>query len=204
MPLGNRDIGINLWVEENGDLQFYISKTDSYSEYQQLLKLGRVRVRFAHRPFKAGTPFRQILDIQKGTITIEAGEPGEKSRIVIWVDANHPRNRLEAQSDIPVEATIHLGLWRTGIREVTKPAEAHSFMGQNLEFEKIFEYPDSITSTPDQSLLWYHRNESSVVAETFKRQDMGHLAGEVTDPLIGLTSGCKLRGQNLVKNPSLA
>ncbi|MDZ4743172.1 MAG: DUF5703 domain-containing protein [Verrucomicrobiota bacterium] len=117
---------------------------------------------------------------------------------------SRPGNRLEAQSDIPVEATIHLELWRTGIREVTKPAEAHSYMGQNLEFEKIFEYPDSITSTPDQSLLWYHRNESSVVAETFKRQDMGHLAGEVTDPLIGLTSGCKLRGQNLVKNPSLA
>ena len=29
MPLGNGDIGINLWVEEDGDLLFYISKTDS-------------------------------------------------------------------------------------------------------------------------------------------------------------------------------
>ncbi|MEE4198410.1 MAG: DUF5703 domain-containing protein, partial [Bacteroidales bacterium] len=28
MPAGNGDIGVNLWVEENGDLLFYLSKTD--------------------------------------------------------------------------------------------------------------------------------------------------------------------------------
>ncbi|MEN6603290.1 MAG: DUF5703 domain-containing protein, partial [Bryobacteraceae bacterium] len=31
MPLGNGDIGLNLWVEEGGDLLFYISKTDALS-----------------------------------------------------------------------------------------------------------------------------------------------------------------------------
>ena len=97
MPLGNRDIGINLWVEENGDLQFYISKTDSYSEYQQLLKLGRVRVRFAHHPFKAGTPFRHILDIQKGTITIEAGEPAGSS--IGYPCRGHDPSRALAHGD---------------------------------------------------------------------------------------------------------
>lgn len=30
MPLGNGDIGLNLWVEKNGDLIFYISKTDAW------------------------------------------------------------------------------------------------------------------------------------------------------------------------------
>jgi hypothetical protein len=32
MPLGNGDIGTNVWMEENGDLVFYISKTDSWSD----------------------------------------------------------------------------------------------------------------------------------------------------------------------------
>ena len=32
MPLGNGDIGMNVWVEENGDLLFFISKTDSWSD----------------------------------------------------------------------------------------------------------------------------------------------------------------------------
>ena len=31
MPLGNGEVGINLWVEQNGDLLFYISRSDSYS-----------------------------------------------------------------------------------------------------------------------------------------------------------------------------
>ena len=45
MPIGNGDIGANVWVEDGGDLLFYISKTDSWSENARLLKLGKVRVR---------------------------------------------------------------------------------------------------------------------------------------------------------------
>src|SRR5208337_1084065 len=29
MPLGNGEVGINLWVERDGDLLFYISRNDS-------------------------------------------------------------------------------------------------------------------------------------------------------------------------------
>ena len=41
MPLGNGEVGINLWVEENGDLNFYISRSDSFSEISRLLKVGQ-------------------------------------------------------------------------------------------------------------------------------------------------------------------
>ena len=44
MPLGNGDIGVNAWVEENGDLVFFISKTDAWSDCGRLLKLGQVRL----------------------------------------------------------------------------------------------------------------------------------------------------------------
>ena len=44
MPIGNGDIGANVWVEENGDLVFYISKTDAWSENGRLLKLGEILV----------------------------------------------------------------------------------------------------------------------------------------------------------------
>ena len=30
MPLGNADIGLNVWVDPNGDLEFYIGKTDAW------------------------------------------------------------------------------------------------------------------------------------------------------------------------------
>jgi hypothetical protein len=41
MPLGNGDIGLNVWTEGSGDVCFYISKTDSWDESGRLLKLGR-------------------------------------------------------------------------------------------------------------------------------------------------------------------
>ena len=42
MPLGNGEVGINVWVESPGELVFYISRTDAWSECNRLLKLGRV------------------------------------------------------------------------------------------------------------------------------------------------------------------
>ncbi|MDR2285971.1 MAG: DUF5703 domain-containing protein, partial [Prevotellaceae bacterium] len=44
MPLGNGDIGLNVWYEKNGDLLFYISKVDAYDSNHKLRKLGRIRV----------------------------------------------------------------------------------------------------------------------------------------------------------------
>lgn len=45
MPLGNGDVGLNVWVDENGDLAFYISKVDAFDAGHYLPKLGRVRLR---------------------------------------------------------------------------------------------------------------------------------------------------------------
>ena len=59
MPLGNGDIGLNLWAQEDGDLFFYLSKTDAWDEQARLLKLGRTRVHLTPNPFKKGLPFRQ-------------------------------------------------------------------------------------------------------------------------------------------------
>ena len=62
MPIGNGEIGANVWVEENGDLLFYLSKTDAWSENGRLLKLGKVRVALAPNPLQQGGTFRQTLD----------------------------------------------------------------------------------------------------------------------------------------------
>ncbi len=203
MPLGNGDIGINLWVEQDGDLLFYISKTDAYSEHQQLLKIGRVRVHFDHNPFRAGTCFRQILDIQKGTVTIEAGDEGAKLRLCAWVDANHPVIHLEAKSDKPIGVCASLELWRAGVRELTNPKETHSYMMQLLDYEKPVEYPDTIVDSDLDAVTWYHRNECSAVEESLRRQDLAHLSGKVDDLLLGLTSGATMFASGLKKASSI-
>ena len=73
MPIGNGDLAANFWVEQSGDLVFYLSKSDSWDADQELLKLGRVRIRL-DKPFvRDGRPFRQELDLARGCIVVESG-----------------------------------------------------------------------------------------------------------------------------------
>ena len=44
MPLGNGEIGINAWIDEAGDLKFYVARIDSLAEFARILKLGCVRI----------------------------------------------------------------------------------------------------------------------------------------------------------------
>jgi len=89
MPLGNGDVGLNVWVEP-GALCFYISKTDAWSDNGRLLKLGRVRITLDPNPFVDGGPFRQSLTLRKGAVEISAGPEGKTISPRVWVDANRP------------------------------------------------------------------------------------------------------------------
>ena len=69
MPLGNGDVGINAWVDEKGDLVFYVSKTDAWDENARWCKIGRVRVTF-DPPLTPKDGFRQELKLHDGVIEI--------------------------------------------------------------------------------------------------------------------------------------
>jgi alpha-L-fucosidase 2 len=139
MPLGNGDIGLNLWVEPNGNLNFYISKTDSWSENNRgtwgLLKLGRVVVSLEPRP--ALTTFLQVLKLRTGEILIKEGATTYR----VWVDANNPVIRVEAQSKRPVSMTVRLNNWR----RVTQNSIS----------------ADTILHGETNKITWYHRNSST-------------------------------------------
>ena len=83
MPLGNGQVGINLWVEEDGDLRFYISRTDSLTEASRLVKVGGVRISLDPNPFKKGMPFRQELKLADGVCEITAGEGSGKVTLTV-------------------------------------------------------------------------------------------------------------------------
>ena len=112
MPLGNGDIGVNAWVEENGDLLLYIGKTDAWSENVRLLKLGRVRLRLTPNPFASGERFRQILKLHSGEISIEGGKSGSEAKIKIWADALNPVVRIEAETQQPAQMQVIYERWR--------------------------------------------------------------------------------------------
>ena len=100
MPLGNGDVGVNVWVEQNGDLLFYISKVDAYDAGHLLPKLGRVRLRMD--PALSVKDFQQTLVLHEGAIAIRAGDVN----LQVWVDANSPVIRVSGTSKLPMDALV--------------------------------------------------------------------------------------------------
>jgi len=202
MPAGNGDIGINLWVEKNGDLLFYLSKTDAWSENARLLKIGKVRLTLMPNPFKEGFPFLQELNIQDGVIHIEAGEAEEKVSIAIWIDANHPAVELDIKSETPIMAKVSTEPWRTERRQLVNKGEIHSAYGIN-EDPEIYVEKDLVVENEKGGIIWLHRNSRSIWKENLELQALGKQVKKYQDPLLNRTFGALIRSSELEKsNPS--
>ncbi|MCP4449873.1 MAG: hypothetical protein GY809_00305, partial [Planctomycetes bacterium] len=203
MPIGNGEVGANVWVEENGDLLFYLSRTDTWSENCRLLKLGRVRVTLTPNPFPEGGAFSQTLDVERGEILIRFKAAEQDVAIRFAVDALHPVVTVDVESVQPVEVRVSLEHWRTHRREL-KGAEAHSAYGllpaggETIAVDPIFVEPDRIMTGQKDRVIWYHRNERSVWKANLELQALGHVAENQVDPLLHRTFGALIQGAGLV------
>ena len=118
MPLGNGDIGLNVWVEKGGDLLFYVGKTDSWDENARLINLGRVRLEISPNPFGEGLPFQQELKLRQGKMVISAGAEDSQVHITLWVDANQPVARIEVSGKEDFDIQVSLETWRNEKHEL--------------------------------------------------------------------------------------
>ena len=183
MPIGNGDIGANVWVEPTGELIFYLSKSDAWSgggPDPELLKLGRFRVRLDKTLFQEGAAFRQELDLKTGSITINASVGEMKRSFRFWIDANRPVVHLDIQSSQPCTAEIALESWR---------AEGKYLRGGSQK--------DIILPADGQTVRWYQRNVHSIFKDNMKNQHMGDVVDQFPDPLIHRTFGGVISGKGL-------
>jgi alpha-L-fucosidase 2 len=194
MPLGNGDIALNAWVEAEGDLVFYIAKSDAWSDECRLVKVGRVRLSLEPNPFREGQLFRQELVLRDGEIRISAGE-GVKLRV--WVDANQPVVHVEVQSESPINATARTEIWRTATRALQKPEEENSAYGMHGGERPVLVHPDILLSGQKERVIWCHRNEHSIYAETLQHQHLEGWLGRGRDPLLHRTFGAVMSGAGL-------
>ena len=199
MPVGNGDLGLNLWTETNGDVVFLIGKTDAWTENGQLVKLGRVRVKLDPSPFTQSAAFRQILKPRDGEIEIR----GEFNSVMrAWVDANAPVIHLEISSDKPIAMQAGAELWRTEPR-VTKQGGAELFgIGvlrelNNLPGGQITIDPDTVLPAKNNCLLWLHHNSRSIYPLVFTNQHLDSLLAKYPDPLLNRTFSVAMKGKSL-------
>lgn len=202
MPIGNGDIGLNVWVEKGGDVLFYIGKTDSFSEDGRILKLGRVRVTLWPNLLAENLRFRQELRLRQGEILIAAGPAGREKTLRVWVDANNPVIRVEADGAEPFEMQASLEVWRTTPHELKTAAEKSSARELEGWSKPLMVQPDIIVPARNDRLRWYHRNETSTYPIVFENQHLGGLLGKFPDPLLHRTFGGCIKGQGLTATDS--
>lgn len=204
MPIGNGVVGLNVWVESGGDLLFYIARVDAWSECERLLKLGRIRVSLTPNPFAADQPFRQELILREGRIAITAGAAERQVEISLLVDAGAPRIELDLRAASPVKLSAALEIWRTERRVLADKGELQSSWTMRdappevIERE-AWESPDVLWDEPS-AVLWYHRNEHSIVPFTLRHQGLTPLAASFPDPLLGRTFGGRMESPQLRKS----
>lgn len=194
MPLGNGDIGLNAWVETNGDLVFFIAKTDAWSDAGRLVKLGQVRVRLM--PSLPASPFRQELQLRKGQMIVRAGGPDGLVTLRLWVDANRPVIHLEGESSRDTEAQVSLVLWRTQDRDWQHDNSADGVTGGGVP---ILEGADTLLPPGADRIVWFHRNERTIYPLAMKTQGLESLMGLFADPILHRTFGGCIRGEGLVR-----
>jgi hypothetical protein len=194
MPLGNGEVGVNLWVEENGDLRFYISRTDSLSEISRLVKVGAVRVSLTPNPFKASSLFRQELHLRDGCCMITAGEGEKRVRLVAFVDADQPVVHLIGIAAPPVSVKVTIETWRTKPRVLPKEETLSAWSVHDAPYDLV-ESADVICEGLKDAVAWYHHNETSVVPKTIDHQGLQAVADKRRDPLLHRTFGGWMAGK---------
>ena len=181
MPLGNGDIGVNVWAQADGTLQLLISKTDAWDDNGRLLKIGQVVLQFDPQAF--APPFRQELDLATGSIVIQ-------DRIRVWVDAQHPVVRVT--TELPATAAVEM--WRTSRVELASLEVSDVLLDRSQPGQKrapMFVEPDVLARNDQERITWYHHNARSVGPEVLAKLQ-GLTGFEQADPLLHRTFGASL------------
>lgn len=191
MPLGGGDIGLNVWVEK-GDLFFYFSRSGTFDEHNTLLKLGRVKVSLTPNPFADNEGFHQELVLKDGYILIAQKDV----EIKLWVDVFKPIIHLDLESENPLKMNASYESWRYKNRDSKgKANNANSYKWAPQG--EIVTFKDSIVFE-NNGIKFYHRNrEKTVFDVAVKQQKMESVEEEMMNPIVDLTFGGFMKGDNL-------
>lgn len=190
MPLGNGEVVVNAWVEnKTGDVMLLVARTDSISETCRFLKLGRVRLHFDGNPLAQAKDFKQEVRLREGIVEIS----GNGLALKVLVDAEAHVLHLFGSSEKPLAATATVECWRNVETEIK---DNSSWTTHDAPFRRT-ESADVFLPPTDHAVVWYHRNEQSVVPKLLETQSLTGAVGAF-DPLLHRTFGGQLSGTGFV------
>ncbi|MDR2042073.1 MAG: DUF5703 domain-containing protein, partial [Tannerella sp.] len=204
-PLGNGEVAANVWIDEAGNLRFYISRIDAIDENGQLLKVGAVKISPSNPPVSA-SGFEQTLDVKRGVLEAVYGDISYK----FWIDANRNLIVAEIATKTPQTVTASNDGWRNERTRYGKYECSDLYNGcpyENASFREAYRErfdslatiiePDVPVNLPD-AVGWYHHNVHSkpfrVTAEVQGTDDIHR-----RDPILHRTFGAIVRAGNAKK-----
>ena len=190
MPLGNGDIAAGVYAIENGSLYLLLAKNDAFTYQGDIFKTGRVKLSISPNPFETGKPFHQMMDMEKGSVLIEADE----MKIRIWADAHRSVYHVEIDTPAEIEVSAEPEFWER--------FDACSFNNFDVTGDNI-QNPSSqptqdVLLEGDGQIIWYYAvGDRSVFESDMKYYDVPELIGKYPDPFLHNTFG------NLLESPDL-
>lgn len=189
MPVGGGDIGLNVWAEDNGDILFYMGRSGAYDEHGTLLKQGRVRLRLLGGNTSG---FSQRLKLEEGYCTIDANG----SKVTIWADVFRPVVHVEVESSKAISPAVSYENWRYADRPFKK--------GEGRQNSWKWSSPKGLITSRDSvfasgnAVTFLHANPDETVFDvTVAREGLDSVKNRLWNPLANLTSGGRLRGDNM-------
>lgn len=191
MPMGNGEVGINLWCESDGTLTFYVSRTDALSESARLLKVGQVTMKLSPNPFAEGQPFKQHLKLREGVCEVTAGEGDRQVKLTVLIDVDHPVIFVKGESASPINVELTTPSWRERWQDLRKSIECKesAYTMWRAPFP-VIESADVFKKVGDNSIAWYHRNESDIAfTSTMKLQQLEEYSDKAPNLIKNRTFG---------------
>lgn len=196
MPLGNGELGMNVWVEEQGDVCFYLSRTDAMSEANRLMKLGRIRISIDGNPF-ADAKFSQRLNLKDGVIEISGGNGDGQCTLKLYMDPDNEVAYAVMNSHTKRVVKLMSESWRREPHIITKAESVSAWTTHPLpDNVKLTESAD-VFQPQANSLCWYHQNKESVYDLTMKHQEKTAYKASFPDPITNRLFGCYVTSPQL-------
>ena len=149
MPFGNGDVAAGVYAIENGDLYLLLAKNDALTHTGDIFKTGRVRISISPNPFISGKSFQQILDMETGSIRIEA----DGIQLKIWADANRNVYHIEINSPENISIEAQPEFW-----ERFEACGFNNFdvTGENVQSKLNEEPTQDVLIERNGNILWYY------------------------------------------------
>lgn len=184
IPLGNGDLGANVWADENA-VHFLLSKTDAFSRLHRLLKTGYLKLIFPNGVLNESLNFHLVLE--EGILKIK----NENINIEIYADAYSPIYKINVSGKYARQTKLEIENYREKPELLAGNDRSNYQLNCDPDDDIGFdctEDSDTVFTVGENAIGQMHENGESLYNFSLNHQHLGDYPNK-RDILTGMTFG---------------